>query len=94
MSIPQKSDYENCLDTVESFLKVITSKPIEEVMSGLTDFEKSKLKTALAYAITTLQLCYLKTKGEQIEDHHNMKYLTSLKQFFSKMDRYMDLSSK
>ena len=85
-------EYETALQIVEAHVKLLTARPIEETMSSLTDFEKLKFKTTLAYALTTLQMCYLKTKNEDIDSHHNMKYFEPLKGIYAKMDSNIDTS--
>jgi hypothetical protein len=82
------------LDTVEAHLRLLTQRPLEETLSGLTDFERAKYKTVLAYALTTLQLCYLRSKGENIENHINMKHLERIKIFFTKIDKHIDVCDK
>jgi hypothetical protein len=85
--------YQEALDTVEAHLRFMTQRPLAETLTGLTDFERAKLKTVLAYAITTLQLCYLRSKGESIRDHKNMRHLERLKAFFTRIDRHIDLAA-
>jgi hypothetical protein len=86
--------YQETLDVVEGHLKFLTQKPLEETLAGMTDFERAKFKTVLAYAVTTLQLCYLRSKGESIENHPNVRHLDRIRGFFTKVDRYVDLSVK
>jgi hypothetical protein len=85
---------QSTLDTVEAHLRLLTQRPLEETLAGLTDFERAKYKTVLAYALTTLQLCYLRSKGEEIENHLNMRHLERIKVFFTKIDRHIDLVDK
>ena len=85
-------EYETALQIVEAHIKLLTARPMEETMASLTDFERLKFKTTLAYALTTLQMCYLKTKNEDIDSHHNMKYFEPLKGLYAKMDNKIDTS--
>ena len=94
MSEVDLTEYENAIQIAEAHIKLITQRPLEETMASLSEFEKVKFKTTIAYALTTLQMCYLKTKNESIDDHHNMKYLEPLKTFFAKIDRFIDSSAK
>ena len=83
-------EYQDALQQVESHVKWLTRKPMEEMMKGMSDYEKAKYKTVLAYAVATAQLCYLRTKGENLEEHPNMKHLERVKAFFMDIDRYID----
>jgi hypothetical protein len=85
---------QDALDLVESHLKFLTQKPLEEVLAGMTDFERVKLKTVLDYAVTTLQLCYLRSKGESIEGHPNLLRLEQIKSFFTQIDKCLDANGK
>jgi hypothetical protein len=85
--------YQDALDIVEAHLRLLTQKPLEETVTGLTDFERAKFKTTLEYAVATLQLCYLRTKGEDIEAHSNLKRLERLKAYFAKLDKFVDLAA-
>lgn len=89
-----EQEIQQAIDAVEAHLRILTQKPKEEMLSELTDFEVAQYRTTLAYAVTTLQLCYLKSKGEDVENHPNMRHLERLKIFFPKMARYIDLSAK
>jgi hypothetical protein len=86
--------YQETLDVVEGHIKFLTQKPFEETLAAMSDFERAKFKTVLAYAVTTLQLCYLRSKGESIENHPNLRHLERIKAFFAKIDRFVDLSVK
>ncbi|KAH0786945.1 Sas10/Utp3/C1D family-domain-containing protein [Histomonas meleagridis] len=88
----QLENYQIVLEEVEAHLSKLTSRPLEETFNGLSEFEQAKLKTLLAYANMTISLCYLKSKGENIEAHKNMRYLEHLKKFFTDLDGYIDLS--
>ena len=94
MSEPEIEHYQKLLNVVEAHLSQLTQTPLEEKLRTLTDFEKAKYKTVLAYAMTTLSLCYLRSKGESVEGHPNMRHLDRLKNFFVKLDKYIDLSVK
>jgi hypothetical protein len=86
--------YQEALDVVDAHLKFLTQRSLEETLAEMTDFERAKFRTVLAYAVTTLQLCYLRSKGESIENHPNLRYLERIKAFFTKVDRYVDLAAK
>ena len=88
------SNIKSTLDNIEALLRPLMSKPLEESLEGLSTFEKAKLKTALSYAIVTLQLVYLRSSGTNVENHNNRKYLERLKAHFTKLDKCIDLSSK
>jgi hypothetical protein len=83
-------EYETALQIAEAHIKLLTVRPIEETMASLTDFEQLKFKTTLAYALTTLQMCYLRTKNEDVDSHHNMKYFEPLKSIYAKMNSNID----
>ena len=83
-------EYRDALQQVECHVKWLTSKPMAEMLKNMTDYERAKYKTVLAYAVATTHLCYLRTKGESLENHPNMKHLERLKSFFMKIDRYTD----
>ena len=91
---PEIEQYQKLLDVVEAHLNQLTQVPLEERLKTLSDIERAKYKTVLAYAITTLQLCYLRTRGESVEGHTNMRHLERIKNFFVKIDRYVDLPPK
>jgi hypothetical protein len=91
---PASDSSRAALDIVEAHLKFLTQKPLDETLAGLTDFERAKYKTVLAYALTTLQLCYLRSKGESIENHPNLRHLERIRTVFTKIDKYIDLSEK
>ena len=82
------------LNIVEAHLSQLTQTPLEEKIANLSDVERAKFKTVLAYAMTTLSLCYLRSKGESVEGHTNMRHLDRLKHLFVKLDKYVDLSVK
>jgi hypothetical protein len=85
--------YQEALDIAEAHIKLLSQKPLEEALSELSDFEQAKYRTTLAYAVGTLQLCYLRTKGESIEGHPNMRGLERLRTYFYKLDRFVDLAA-
>ena len=89
---PDLEEYYQLLNVVEAHLNQLTKEPLQKRLSTLTDIEKAKYKTLLSYAITTLQLCYLRTKGESVENHRNKKHNDRLKNYFIKLDRYIDLN--
>lgn len=84
-------NYRKALEIVEAHLNVIMSRPLNETLSELSEFEQAKLKTTLSYAVTTLSLCYLKTKGGNPLEHQNMQHLQRLKSFFAKIDKFIDI---
>ena len=90
----QVQQYQDCLDVVEAHLKLLTQKPLEETLAGLTEFEKAKFKTTLAYSISTLQLCYLRTKGEDIQEHKNRAHLERLRSYFNQINKSIDIPQK
>lgn len=87
----QVQQYQDCLDVVEAHLRLLMQKPLDETLAGLTEFEQAKFKTTLAYAITTLQLCYLRTKGEDISEHKNVAHLERLRSYFNQINKFIDL---
>ena len=87
----QVQQYQDCLDVVEAHLKLLTQKPLEETLAGLSEIERAKFKTTLAYSISTLQLCYLRTKGEDIQDHKNRAHLDRLRSYFNQINNSIDL---
>lgn len=84
-------NYKKALEIVEAHLNVIMSRPLNETLDELSEFEQAKLKTTLSYAVTTLSLCYLKSKGTDPSEHQNMQHLQRLKSFFTKIDKYVDM---
>lgn len=86
--------YQIAIKIAEAHIKLLTEKPLEETMASLTEFERLKFKTTMAYALTTLQMCYLKAKGENIESHPNKHYLEKLKTLYTKIDKYIDSPAK
>ncbi|KAK8885690.1 hypothetical protein M9Y10_041142 [Tritrichomonas musculus] len=91
---PELEQYQKLLDVVEAHMVQLTQVPLEERLKTLSDIERAEYKTVLAYAITTLQLCYLRTKGDNVEGHTNMRHLERIRNFFTKIYRYADASSK
>ena len=83
-------DYHDALQQVECHVKWLTRKSMPDMIKDMSDYEQAKYKTVLAYAVATTQLCYLRTKGENLENHPNMKHLERLKAFFMRIDRYVD----
>jgi hypothetical protein len=88
------NQYQEVLNLLEGRLRFLTQNLLEETLDGMTDFERAKLKTVLAYTVTALQLCYLRSKGESTENHPNMRHLERIKLFFTKIDKYLDLTKK
>lgn len=88
------ANYQSALQEVESHIKCLTSMPMTEMMENMSEFERAKYKTVLAYAVATTQLCYLKTKGENVENHRNLKHLERLKGFFTKIENYVEPGAK
>ena len=86
--------YQIAIKIAEAHIKLLSQRPIEETMASLTEFEQLKFKTTMAYALTTLQMCYLKAKGENIDSHPNKHYLEKLQALYSKIDKYIDSPSK
>ena len=83
-------DYHDALQQVECHVKWLTRKPMQEMMKDMSDYERAQYKTVLAYAVGTMQLCYLRSKGDSLENHPNMKHLERVKSFFWRIDRYVD----
>ena len=86
-------NYQRALEAVEAHLEKFMERPLEETLNGLSEFEQAKFKTMMAYAGTTLSLCYLRSKGQSVESHINMRHLERLKSYFTKIDKYIDLSA-
>jgi hypothetical protein len=76
------------LRVVEEQTAAILATPLDEILSGLTDFHRAKLTTILWYAITTLQICHLRAKGESDTDHSCNHHLARLKELFRKIQRF------
>ena len=87
-------NYQRALEVVEAHLEKFMERPLEETLNGLSEFEQAKFKTMLAYAGTTLSLCYLRSKGQSVESHANMRHLERLRAYFTKIDKYIDLSAE
>ena len=83
-------EYHDALQQVECHVKWLTRKPMQDMLKDMTDYERAKYKTLLAYAVATTQLCYLRSKGENVENHPNRKHMERIKAFFMKIDSYLD----
>ena len=81
-------EFQQKLDLVNSTLNEIFKKPFEETLKELTPFQQAKLRTTLAYAVQTLYLAYIKTKGEENLDQ---KYLGRIKSYLTKIDEIENL---
>jgi hypothetical protein len=86
--------YQEALRVVEEQTVAIMATPLDEILSGLTDFDRAKLTTILAYAITTLQICHLRAKGESDNDHSCRHHLDRLKGLFEKIHRFDQLEAE
>jgi hypothetical protein len=78
--------YQTALSEVEAEVTSMASKGIEGALESLSTFEKAKLQTVLAYALTTLQICYARVRGERIADHPCMRQLDRIRLLFEKLD--------
>ena len=85
--------YQKLLDVVEAHINQLTQVPLEERLESLSDFELDKFKNYLAFAITTLQLCAARTRGDTL-DSQKKKITDNLKIKLSKIDHYIDLAAK
>ena len=81
-------EFQQKLDLVNSLLNEIYKKPLSETLKELSPFQQAKLRTTLAYAVQTLYLAYLKTKGEENLDQ---KYLARIKSYLTKIDEIENL---
>jgi histidinol dehydrogenase len=81
-------EYQTTLDDVEAEVISITKQTIGVTLESLPAFEKAKLQTVLAYALTTLQICYARIRGEGITDHPCMGQLNRLRCLFQRLDNY------
>lgn len=75
------------LEFVESYMKQITDRPLEDWLEGKTPLQIAKMKTVFAYAIATLERCYYKTQGINPNETQNIKHLERIKTYFQKIDR-------
>jgi hypothetical protein len=82
--------YHDALRTVEEHVVALIAMPLDENLKHLDDFERAKLRTILAYAISALRICHLRAKGESDIDHPCTRPLDRLKAFFMKIDRFPD----
>lgn len=85
--VDKLNTYQQSLDDVESHLKMLCSKPIDEITAGLSEFEVVQFKYTLAYALTTLQLCYSKSKGEK---PIGQQYIHNLERIKALLPKFVD----
>ena len=76
-------EFQQKLDAVNKALQEIFKKPLNETLDEMPPFEQAKLRTTLAYAVQTLYLVYMKTKGEELNEK---KYLERIKSYLTKID--------
>jgi hypothetical protein len=86
--------YGKALRAVEEQVVDLLARPLDETLESLTDFERAKLRIIIAYAITALQICHLRAKGESDQGHPCRRQLDRLKAFFTKVDRFADSEAK
>ncbi|KAG0167925.1 hypothetical protein DFQ28_004696 [Apophysomyces sp. BC1034] len=75
------------LDLVERHLEPLLSRPLTESYGRLPVNEKCQFEVLLCYAINTLFFMYMKTQGQDPQNHEVMKELERVKVYVDRIKR-------